>query len=141
MSRPSLVIKEYMREVLVTFRPDTDVLRAVHLLLEKGVSGAPVIDRLGNIIGFLSEKDVMGIALDAGYYEDSAGTVERLMSKKSRDSGCRRQYSSCRSDIPGFVDENAAGDAQWASRRNAYASRRTPGIRTPEVVRQAPVSA
>tara|TARA_B100002049_G_scaffold53789_1_gene37975 strand:- start:2016 stop:2414 length:399 start_codon:yes stop_codon:yes gene_type:complete len=82
MSRPSLVIKEYMREVLVTFRPDTDVLRAVHLLLEKGVSGAPVIDRLGNIIGFLSEKDVMGIALDAGYYEDSAGTVERLMSKK-----------------------------------------------------------
>ena len=82
MSRPSLVIKEYMREVLVTFRPETDVLLAVHQLLEKGVSGAPVTDRLGNIVGFLSEKDVMGIALDAGYYEDSAGTVERLMSKK-----------------------------------------------------------
>lgn len=80
MSRPSLAIKEYMREVLATFRPDTDVLMAVHLLLEKGVSGAPVLDRLGNIVGFLSEKDVMGMALDAGYYADSAGTVERLMS-------------------------------------------------------------
>jgi len=82
MSRPSLAIKEYMREVLVTFREDTDVLRAVHLLLEKDVSGAPVLDRLGNIVGFLSEKDVMGIALDSGYYDDSAGTVERFMSKK-----------------------------------------------------------
>lgn len=81
MSRASLLIKEYMREVRVTFRPDTDVLMAVHQLLEQDVSGAPVIDRLGNIIGFLSEKDVMGIALDASYYEDSAGTVERLMSR------------------------------------------------------------
>lgn len=81
MSRPSLLIRDYMRDVMVTFRPETDVLRAVHLLLEKDVSGAPVTDRLGNIVGFLSEKDVMGIALDAGYYEDSAGTVERLMSR------------------------------------------------------------
>lgn len=81
MARPSLLIRDYMREVLVTFRQETDVLRAVHLLLEKDVSGAPVTDRLGNIVGFLSEKDVMGIALDAGYYEDSAGTVEPLMSR------------------------------------------------------------
>ncbi|MES1940230.1 transcriptional regulator [Salinisphaera sp. T5B8] len=82
MSAPSLLIKDHMREVMVTFRADTDVLRAVHLLLENGVSGAPVTDRLGNIIGFLSEKDVMGIALEAGYYADTAGTIERLMSKK-----------------------------------------------------------
>lgn len=82
MSAPSLLIKDHMREVLVTFRVDTDVLRAVHMLLEKGVSGAPVLDRLGNIVGFLSEKDVMGLALEAGYYADTAGTIERLMSKK-----------------------------------------------------------
>ena len=82
MTAPPLTIKQHMRDVLVTFRPDTDVLRAVHLLLSKDVSGAPVLDRLGNIVGFLSEKDCMGIALDSGYYGDTAGTVERLMSKK-----------------------------------------------------------
>ena len=82
MSAPSLVVKDYMREVLVTFRPDTDALRAVHLLLEKGVSGAPVTDRLGNIVGLLSEKDLLGIALEAGYHGDAAGTIEALMSKK-----------------------------------------------------------
>lgn len=82
MSAPSLVVKDYMREVMVTFRPDTDALRAVHLLLEKDVSGAPVTDRLGNIVGFLSEKDLLGIALEAGYHADAAGTIEALMSKK-----------------------------------------------------------
>ena len=35
MSAPSLVVKDYMREVMVTFRPDADALRAVHLLLEE----------------------------------------------------------------------------------------------------------
>ncbi|GAB3682508.1 CBS domain-containing protein [Salinisphaera aquimarina] len=78
----TLIIKDYMHEVLVTFTPDTDVMRAVHLLLEQNVSGAPVLDRLGNITGFLSEKDVMGVALDAGYYDDAAGTIEPLMSRK-----------------------------------------------------------
>lgn len=117
MSRPSLTIKEHMREVMVTFRPDTDVLRAVHLLLEQEVSGAPVIDRLGNIVGFLSEKDVMGIALDAGYYKDSAGTVERLMSKKvvtvdaedSIVSAARIFRDSSMKTLPVMLDGRLAG--------------------------------
>jgi len=76
----TMIIKDHMRDVLVTFTPDTAVLRAVHLLLEKDVSGAPVLDRLGNIVGFLSEKDVMAVALDSGYHDDPAGTVDTLMS-------------------------------------------------------------
>jgi len=80
MSLPSVLIKDYMRQVMATFTPDMDVLRAIHVMLEQEISGAPVVDRLGNMVGFLSEKDVMDIALHSGYYEDFAGNVGQYMS-------------------------------------------------------------
>ncbi|MES1926872.1 CBS domain-containing protein [Salinisphaera sp. T31B1] len=76
----TLIIKDHMREVMVSFTPETAVLRAVDQLLEQEVSGAPVLDQLGNIVGFLSERDVMAVALDSGYYDDPAGKVGTLMS-------------------------------------------------------------
>lgn len=106
-----------MRELLVTFTGDMDVLRAIHLLLEKGVSGAPVVDRLGNIVGFLSERDAMAIALDASYYEDAAGTVESFMSKKvvtvdaedSIISAARIFHDTPYKALPVMVDNRLAG--------------------------------
>ena len=82
MSTPSVLIRDYMRDLLVTLSPDMDVLRAIHLLLENDVPGAPVLDRLGNIVGFLSEKDAMAVAADASYYEDVGGFVKQVMAKK-----------------------------------------------------------
>ncbi|ROO28339.1 transcriptional regulator [Salinisphaera orenii MK-B5] len=117
MGAPPLLIRHHMREVLVTFTRDMDVLRAIHLLLEKGVSGAPVVDRLGNIVGFLSERDAMAIALDASYYEDAAGTVERFMSKKvvtvdaedSIISAARIFHDAPYKTLPVMVDNRLAG--------------------------------
>lgn len=80
MPMPSVLIQDYMREVMATFTLEMDVLRAVHLLLEKEISGAPIIDRLGNMVGFLSERDVMDIALSSGYHKDFAGNVGQYMS-------------------------------------------------------------
>jgi len=76
----TLIIKDHMREVMVTFTPETEVTRAIQQLLEQDVSGAPVLDRLGNIVGFLSEKDVMAVALDSGYHDEPGGTIKSLMS-------------------------------------------------------------
>lgn len=56
-----------------------DVLRAIHILIEHKVSGAPVIDEHGNLVGFLSEKDCMKVALNAGYHGESGGRVEEFM--------------------------------------------------------------
>jgi len=66
---------------LVTFTPDMDVLDAIHLLIEKGISGAPVVDRLGNIVGILSERDCIQVALNAGYYAERGGKVSEFMSR------------------------------------------------------------
>jgi CBS domain-containing protein len=77
----SLKVKDYMAVNKCTFSPDMDILRAIHKMLDSRISGAPVIDEHGNMIGFLSEKDCMQVALDAGYQQaGAAGRVSEFMS-------------------------------------------------------------
>jgi CBS domain-containing protein len=76
----SLKVKDYMSVTKITFTPDMDILRAIHKMLEARISGAPVIDHHSNLIGFLSEKDCMQVALDAAYLQDgAAGRVSEFM--------------------------------------------------------------
>lgn len=75
----SLKVKDHMNGTKVTFTPEMDVLRAIHLLIEFKISGAPVIDQRGNLIGFLSEKDCMQVALNAAYQGEAAGRVDEYM--------------------------------------------------------------
>lgn len=75
----SISVKDYMAGDLITFKPDMDVLDAIHLLLQHRISGAPVVDNLGNIVGLLSEKDCIKIALTASYYEERGGKVSEYM--------------------------------------------------------------
>jgi predicted transcriptional regulator len=74
-----LKVRDYMNGTKVTFTPDMDVLSAIHQLIELKISGAPVIDHHGNMIGFLSEKDCMQVALNAAYQGDAAGLVSDFM--------------------------------------------------------------
>lgn len=77
----SLKVKDYMTANKCTFTADMDILRAIHKMLESRISGAPVIDEHGNLIGFLSEKDCMQVALNAGYHQGNAGgRVSEFMS-------------------------------------------------------------
>lgn len=76
----SVSVKDYMTANLETFSPDMDVMEAISRLIEKGISGAPVVDRLGNIVGMLSEKDCLRVALNAGYNQQMAGRVSEYMS-------------------------------------------------------------
>lgn len=75
----SIAVRDYMSANLVTFTPDTDVLTAIHKLLENGISGAPVVDDHGTLIGMLSEKDCLKVALQASYEEMPAGKVGEYM--------------------------------------------------------------
>lgn len=74
-------VRDYMAANLVTFKPQQDLLNAVYQLLENGISGAPVVDSLGNIIGMLSEKDCIKAALKAGFEQQSPGKVEDFMTR------------------------------------------------------------
>lgn len=77
----SIAVKDYMVVSLITFSPSMDVMQAIDVLVKNRVSGAPVVDDHGNLVGLLSEKDCMKVAIQAGYYEELGGLVEDYMTK------------------------------------------------------------
>jgi len=81
MTPKSALVKDYMTGKLLTFHPETDVLDAIHELVEHGIAGAPVTDNRGNLVGMLSELDCMKIALHAGYHGHWGGPVSDYMSR------------------------------------------------------------
>ncbi len=75
-----ILVKDYMARYLVTLQPDDEVLHAVHKLVEHNISGAPVVDKDGNLVGILTEKDCMQVILDSTYYSEYGGLVSEYMS-------------------------------------------------------------
>ena len=76
----SIAVKDYMTATLVTFAPDMDVQAAIQKLVKNQIAGAPVVDNQGTLIGMLSEKDCLKVALDSSYNECPAGKVSEYMS-------------------------------------------------------------
>ena len=51
--------KDLMSTFVLTLSPETTVGDAIGILVAKGVSGAPVVDAAGKILGVLTEEDLM----------------------------------------------------------------------------------
>ena len=75
-----ILVRDYMARHLVTLQPDDEVLRAIHTLIENKVAGAPVLDKDGNLVGLLTEKDCMQVVVNATYYSEYGGLVSDFMS-------------------------------------------------------------
>lgn len=80
MSIP-LSVKDFMKRDLITFKPDTNVLAAIRILLKNKISGAPVVDDNGWIVGVLSEYDCLKPNLLSSYHNDVGTLVKDYMSK------------------------------------------------------------
>lgn len=52
-------VRDYMTEKLVTFHPDQTIGQVTHILIEKNISGGPVLDSDGNLVGMISEGDCL----------------------------------------------------------------------------------
>lgn len=72
--------EQYMSSDLVTFSPEMDLHRAIRLLLKHRISGAPVIDGQGRLVGILTKKDCLKIAFSASYHQEWGGRVADYMS-------------------------------------------------------------
>jgi len=81
MKKP-MSVKNYMACDLVTFTPETNVLAAIRTLLKHKISGAPVVDETGWIVGILSEYDCLKPNLESSYHHDMGTLVKNCMSKK-----------------------------------------------------------
>ena len=71
---------DIMTKKLITFTPDTQVLKAIDKLISYRISGAPVLDDNGNIIGMLSEIDCMQTFVQSAYHNEIGGLVKDFMS-------------------------------------------------------------
>ena len=76
----TMTANDCMSKYVHSVHPDDDILSAARLLVEKKISGTPVIDHVGNLVGIVTEKDCMAIAMKAGYYGDAGGKVSAFMS-------------------------------------------------------------
>lgn len=72
--------KDLMTTHVITTRPDADIMFAVQLLVKNDVSGLPVTDEHGYLQGMLTERDCIRAALQAGYFDETAGKVSQYMS-------------------------------------------------------------
>lgn len=79
---PAPKIADYMVTSLITLAPDMEINRAMKLLLDERVSGAPVVDAKGQLVGVLSKKDCLRAALNANYYQEWGGSVADYMATK-----------------------------------------------------------
>lgn len=73
-------VADHMRTDLITLTPDMEIVRAVSVLMQNGVSGACVIDGAGDLVGVLSKRDCLKAALNASYYKQWGGSVADYMS-------------------------------------------------------------
>jgi CBS domain-containing protein len=79
--RTLLTAEQVMQRNVVTLTPDQGVLDAVQTLLNKRVSGAPVVEG-GKVAGMFSERDCLTVLAAAAYDAEPSGTVAQYMRRE-----------------------------------------------------------
>jgi CBS domain-containing protein len=85
-------VAEVMSRDPIVVRPETPLKEAIQILAERRISGLPVVDDTGNLLGIISETDLMwqetGVTppayimfLDSVIYLQNPGTYERDLHK------------------------------------------------------------
>lgn len=54
-----MIVSEVMNHNVITVRPDTSLLDAVRIMLANRVSGLPVLDETGRLVGMVTEGDLL----------------------------------------------------------------------------------
>jgi CBS domain-containing protein len=75
----SLKVRDYMSVDVITFAPTDGVMDAMSILLQQGISGAPVLGEDGDLVGVLSEVDLMEVVGQDSYYNENVGIVADFM--------------------------------------------------------------
>jgi CBS domain-containing protein len=84
---PILTARDLMARNLVTFRPEQPLLEAIANLIYYRVSGGPVVDADGSLVGMLSELDCMRMIASDDFYlqqQEEGAVVRQFMSTGGR---------------------------------------------------------
>jgi len=82
-SLQNILVKDYMSKEVITFHKSDSIFEVKRILLEKKISGAPIINKSGKLIGIISETDLMKQIVDSRYYNMpmSKTTVSKYMTE------------------------------------------------------------
>ncbi|WP_291864578.1 CBS domain-containing protein [Maribacter sp.] len=78
-----LLVEDYMTKKLLTFSPEQSILEVMELFAKNHISGGPVIDNNGFLVGIISEADCMKQISESRYFNQPIldKSVERFMTK------------------------------------------------------------
>ncbi len=83
-----LTARDVMTHSLVTLTPETSIYDAIRKLISRKISGAPVLDSDGKMVGALSELDCLSVlASDQFHTEDHIAVVSEYMSTEFETIG------------------------------------------------------
>ena len=54
-----ITAKQIMTTNVITFSPDTEIIKAAKILLDNEINGAPVVDQKGRVVGILCRSDLV----------------------------------------------------------------------------------
>ncbi|MCF6212602.1 MAG: CBS domain-containing protein [Flavobacteriaceae bacterium] len=77
----SILVKTYMTKNLITFSPKQSVMEVMQTLIDKRISGAPVVNKKNELLGIISEGDCMKEISESRYYNIplAGALVEKYM--------------------------------------------------------------
>ena len=75
-------VNELMQTDVVTVAPGTSLKEVARILVERGISGVPVCDAEGRVLGVVSETDI--VVKERGLPEREGGLLGRLLGEVSR---------------------------------------------------------
>ena len=80
----SVLVRDHMTADLIILNPEMDILQAVHTLIRNNISGAPVVNADGDLVGILTERDCMHAAMQSEYYAMPGGPVSNFMTSNPK---------------------------------------------------------
>jgi CBS domain-containing protein len=90
--------KDVMTADVVTIGPDTDVRAIAQILLERCVSAVPVVDQAGQVVGIVSEGDLMR-RVEAGTERRSSWWLELLAGPRGRAFDFAKSHGRTAKDV------------------------------------------
>jgi len=81
---PTLCVEDFMSTNLCTFKPDDTIEHVIHTLTSKKISGGPVVDDSGKLVGMISEGDCLKEIIK-GKYSNSPRLVGKVVDHMTQE--------------------------------------------------------
>ncbi|MGB5980937.1 MAG: CBS domain-containing protein [Nonlabens sp.] len=66
--REAIRVKDYMTRKLITFQPQQSINEVMETILKERITGGPVVDENNELVGIISDTDLMQVIGDSRYH-------------------------------------------------------------------------